>query len=451
MDFISISKFVQEIPHIGIGLILTGVFLAVLLVIASEKTDKVSITLAGVLVSILLAVTTNLVDNFSVLYQWIDMHLLITIIGITLILEMVKKSGILEVFILYFLRSIGGSFDLLMSLLALVVFLLSMVISNVLALIIVAQITILIADVAEINVKPILFLELVVANLSGMLTPIASYTAAYVSLEQNWSYLDFLLISLPFVSLMVFLTILITRKYFQSDIEKMKTREKKFGLQIQRLLQTIDPWSFVDSRKEFYRAIIIFAVVTGFLAFGTSLGLSIDIICLGGGMLVLIFFSDHVESFIRSIDWPMLFFLSGIFIMSGLIQITNIPLILNEPVLNLTALSPFLGIIGFSWTLGLLTAIIENIPLIFLLRPLIDLISTQITNPLVVWWAILAAVNITDSVVLISSVKGIFILEMTKRQGMRIGFLEYFRYGGFITLFHLFGMALYVAFLIFLI
>jgi Na+/H+ antiporter NhaD/arsenite permease-like protein len=433
----------QDLHYLGIGVILTVIFLIVLLVIASEKIDKVSITLAGVLVTLFIALTFGLVENFNILYQWIDLELLLTIMGITLIMEMLKKSGILEVFILYILRSIKGSFDILMVILAIAVFFFSMLMTNVLALIIVAQITILIAEVAEINPKPMLFLELVISNLAGMLTPIASYTAAYVSLEQGWSYIEFLLISLPYVSIMVALTIVFTRYIMYRDVMlNMKEKESSFGFHLQRILQIIDPWAFVDSKRDFYKAIVIFSVVTVFFAAGTTIGFSVDIICLLGGMIVLIMFSEHVEEFIRSIDFPMLFFLCGIFIMSGLIQETNLPLLLNEPMTQIVDLSPVLGITVFSWTLGALTSIIENIPLIFLLRPLIDLISSQ-TNVVTVWWAILAVVNITDSVILISSVKGIYIMEMSKREGMPIGFMEYFRYGLSVTIIHLVGMAVY--------
>ncbi|MFX0205981.1 MAG: hypothetical protein ACFFDT_08330, partial [Candidatus Hodarchaeota archaeon] len=133
----------------------------------------------------------------------------------------------------------------------------------------------------------------------------------------------------------------------------------------------------------------------------------------------------------------------GIFIMSGLIQMTGLQLLLNEPVISLLELSPVMGIVGFTWILGAFTSIIENIPLIFLLRPLIDLISAQ-TDSHLVWWAILAVVNITDSVVLISSIKGIYIMELANREGMRISFVEYFRYGLIVTIIHLLGMAAYI-------
>jgi Na+/H+ antiporter NhaD/arsenite permease-like protein len=349
----------------------------ILIAVASERFNKVSITLVGVFVTILFSSATGLIEDINIVYQWFDLELIMTIIGVTIIMEMLKTSGLLEVFILYILRNIRGSFYILSMILSVSVLILSMMITNVLALIIVSSITILTSQVAEFNPKPLLFLELVYSNLAGMLTPIASYTAAYVSLEQNWSY---------------FL--------------EMKEKEHTFGLELQRILKTIDPWSFVDSRRDFYKAILIFIVVTIFLAVGTSLGYTVDIICIGGGVLVLIFFSDHVEEFIKSIDWPMIFFLTGIFIMSGLIQLTEIPLLLSDPIKTLLDFSPQVGIIGFSWTLGVMTGIIENIPLIFLLRPLIDLISTTV-DPKIVWWSILAVVNITDSVILISSVKGI--------------------------------------------
>ncbi len=425
------------------GLVLTGIFFVILVTIASEKIDKVSITLVGVVITVMIAISVDLIQEIHIVYQWIDIELIMTIVGVTIIMEMLKSSGLLEVFILYILRSIRGSFYVLTMILSLSVLVLSMMITNVLALIIVSSITILIATIAEFDPKPILFLELVYSNLAGMLTPIASYTAAYVSLEQNWSYFDFLILSVPFVFMMVLLTIPVTYFMFKESFMAMKEKEVSFGLELQRLLQTIDPWSFVDSRRDFYKASVIFIVVTIFLAIGTSIGFSVDIICIGGGVLVLIFFSDHVDSFIRAVDWPMLFFLTGIFIMSGLIQLTELPLLLEAPILQLLQISPEIGIVTFSGVLGALTSIIENIPLIFLLRPVIDLLSTN-TDPRIVWWTILAVVNITDSVILISSVKGIYIMEMSNREGVSISFMDYIRYGLTITGIHLSAMAVYV-------
>jgi Na+/H+ antiporter NhaD/arsenite permease-like protein len=425
------------------GLVLTGIFFVILIIIASEKVDKVSITLVGVILTVILAISVNLIQEIHIVYQWFDLELIMTIVGVTIIMEMLKSSGLLEVFILYILRSIRGSFYVLTMILSLSVIVLSMMITNVLALIIVSSITILIATIAEFDPKPVLFLELVYSNLAGMLTPIASYTAAYVSLEQNWSYFDFLILSAPFVFMMVLLSIPVTYYMFKDSFMAMKAKERSFGVELQRLLHTIDPWSFVDSRKDFYKASIIFIVVTILLAIGTSIGFSVDIICIGGGVIVLIFFSDHVDSFIRAVDWPMLFFLTGIFIMSGLIQLTELPLLLEEPTLHLLQISPEIGIVTFSGILGALTSIIENIPLIFLLRPVIDLLSNN-TDPRIVWWTILAVVNITDSVILISSVKGIYIMEMSNREGVSISFMDYIKYGVVVTGIHLIAMAIYV-------
>ncbi|WP_455139527.1 SLC13 family permease [Candidatus Hodarchaeum mangrovi] len=437
----------QESVNFETGILLTVLFLAVLILIASEKFNKVAITFSGVIIALIISMVTGVIDKFEIIYNWIDLPLILTIIGITLIMEMLQKSGIVEVFILYILRTIQGSFNVLMVILALSIFIMSAVMTNVLALVIISSITILIAEVAEFDAKPLLFLELVVANLAGMLTPIASYTSAYVSLTQGWSYFDFLILSLPFVGLMVGITIFFTRYFYRDIFKEISIKQHNFGRQLNRILQTIDPWSFVDSRKHFYRAIAIFLVISILLSIGTSFGLSVDIICLTGGMFVLIFFSNHIEEFLKKIDWSMIFFLTGVFIISGLIQDTNIAILLQTPMEDLFHFSPFFGILGFSYILGLLTSIIENIPLIFLLRPLIDLISQKI-DPRIIWWSILAVVNITDSLFLISSVKGIYIMENAAKHGMALKFTDFLKYGVIITMIHLISMAFYIFFLL---
>ena len=90
------------------GLLLTIIFLAILIIIASEKIDKVSITLLGVIITVVVASLTGLIDDFHAVYQWFDMELIMTIVGVTIIMEMLKTSGLIEVFILYILRNIRG-------------------------------------------------------------------------------------------------------------------------------------------------------------------------------------------------------------------------------------------------------------------------------------------------------------------------------------------------------
>ncbi len=51
------------------GVLLTAIFFVILIIIASEKIDKVSITLLGVVVTVIVASITGLIDDIHIVYQ----------------------------------------------------------------------------------------------------------------------------------------------------------------------------------------------------------------------------------------------------------------------------------------------------------------------------------------------------------------------------------------------
>ncbi len=160
-------------------------------------------------------------------------------------------------------------------------------------------------------------------------------------------------------------------------------------------------------------------------------------------------FQKRTDKYLKAIDLPMLFFLNGIFIMSGVIQLTGLFLIFNPLIEQLLTSSPFLGIATLSNLIGLMSSVVENVSMLALTRPLID--TASIYNARLVWWTVLATVSINDSLLLISSVKGLYILEAARKEGIKIKFWEYTKYGVLITVIQLIGAMLYLALLLLII
>lgn len=424
------------------GFINVLIFIFIVIGVATNRVDRVSWTLFLVSVGLIVSKVTGLLQNWSDVYNFVDSQLLISIIGITMVLAILNRSGLLQLLTIAILRKTSSDFSSLVWILSALVLILSFLISNILAFIIVASITILIADSAEFDPKPLLFLQLVISNLSAILTPIASYSATYISLLLGWGYGQFIVLSLPFVIPVFFITVLFTKKYFKKEFIDLKN--KQLDSHLRDLIRSFDPMTFIN-KKLIKKTIFVFSVVIFLLIFGQIIGMTIDFTLLIGIVLVLVIFPDESESILRNdVDWKLLFYLTGIFIISGLIATSNLITITFSPVVEFTEQMPSIGILVVTWVLGFLTIIIEDLPIVFVFQP------TLITLPhqTALWWGVLTATHLTDSIFTISSVNGIVLTDMLKKEGNNISFIAYFKYGISITIIQYIFYSIYVIFLI---
>ena len=281
-----------------------------------------------------------------------------------------------------------------------------------------------------------------------MLSPISSYTSKYIALEQGWTYWEFLSLSLPFLIPMVLFTLWFSKKYYANDLREYK--QKQLSTSLQNLLNDMHTSEFIDS-KFFAKAIVVIIIIFFLLIIGPlEFGLTIDIILVFGALLVVLLIPKDMGSvFKNNIDWDLVFFFGGFFIISTLIEKSNLMSMIVIPINQVVELSPLTGLIIIGWIYTIATAFIENLPFIIFSQPLLTTISTDPTlTSQLVWWTVLASVNISDSLMLVSSVKGIYILETLEKRGTKVSFFNFSKYGIIITFIQLIFMNLYIIMLV---
>ena len=258
----------------------------------------------------------------------------------------------------------------------------------------------------------------------------------------GWDYAEFILLSVPFVIPTVFITVWFTKIYFRKEFAELK--EKQLDSSLSGLIRSFDPMIFINRRLIGW-TIVIFISVLLLLIFGPYIGISIDFALLTGLTLVLIFCPKESETILKNdIDWKLLFFLSGIFIISGLINASQIMILAFQPFIKFTDQMPSIGIVSIVWILGIITIAVENLPMIYLFQPAL----VGLPHQTALWWGILVSTHLTDSVLLISSVKGVILIDMLKKEGVFVNFFSYLKYGLSITIIHYILFTIYVLFLI---
>lgn len=127
-----------------------------------------------------------------------------------------------------------------------------------------------------------------------------------------------------------------------------------------------------------------------------------------------------------AIDWSLLAFFSGLFIVTGAIEATGLSKQL------FTAVAPILhsGIAPLTVVTAALSNVISNVPAVLLFRPEMG----AFPNPTQAWLTLAMASTLAGNLTLLGSVANLIVAEVAAERGVKLGFVDYLRAGIPITL-----------------
>ena len=140
-------------------------------------------------------------------------------------------------------------------------------------------------------------------------------------------------------------------------------------------IESFDPWALVEDRKVLFRSgVILAATVVGF-AFAQPLGVGMDFIAMVGGTAALLFAGKGVEDAIPKVNWTVILFFMGLFVIIGCVQETGALSLVAEQVVTfsgnrMSLLIPLMGVFS-----AVASSIVDNIPVAATLIPIVKDIS----------------------------------------------------------------------------
>ncbi len=165
------------------------------------------------------------------------------------------------------------------------------------------------------------------------------------------------------------------------------------------------------------------AVVAGLLiAFLVGLPI-VSSACVAAGLLLISRIRPHK---LLDIDWGLLAFFGGLFVVTGTIEVTGISEDLFE------AISPVIrgGIGPLSVATAALSNVISNVPAVLLLRSEMDALA----NPQQGWLTLAMSSTLAGNLTLLGSAANLIVAEIAATRGVKLTFVAYLRAGVPITL-----------------
>lgn len=162
--------------------------------------------------------------------------------------------------------------------------------------------------------------------------------------------------------------------------------------------------------------IVLFIMLTAF-----NLGFPVSLSALGSAALLLITRRIKPERVFIEIDWSLLVFFSGLFIITHTIN--------QYFISSISSLENYSFTGNFIWDFSIVSAIlsniISNVPAVLILSPAV----IKIPNPEAVWLALAMSSTFAGNLTLIGSVANLIVAESAKKRGVKLEFYEYLKTG----------------------
>jgi Na+/H+ antiporter NhaD/arsenite permease-like protein len=182
-----------------------------------------------------------------------------------------------------------------------------------------------------------------------------------------------------------------------------------------------------DEKIRLLRPLLYKSVVAAIIMLGSFiLGFSMPVAALGAASLLLITRRVKPERVFREIDWSLLVFFIGLFIVTKTLDYIGVSNILK----GFLALNTGNEIVDLSIISVILSNLISNVPAVLVLRPVVE----SFVNPQMAWLTMAMATTFAGNLTLLGSVANLIVAESAKKGGVKLTFSEYLKAGIPITI-----------------
>jgi Na+/H+ antiporter NhaD/arsenite permease-like protein len=408
--------------------IAVAVFVAAYVLIATERVHKTAAALAGAG----LVLGLGVVDSAHAFYSHetgIDWDVIFLLLGMMIIVGVLRRTGVFEYTAIWAAKRANGSPLRIMILLVLITAVASALLDNVTTVLLVAPVTLLVCDRLGINPVPFLIAEVLASNLGGAATLIGDPPNIIIGSRAGLSFNDFLVHMTPIAVIATVAFVLTIPWLFRGSFTVEAAR-------VADVMALNEREAIQDTRLLIQCSLVLLAVFTAFVAHPV-LHLAPSVVALlGAGLLVLISRSQP-RHYLASVEWETLLFFAGLFVMVGALVHTGVISALARLVTDATGGNALLAVMLILVVSALLSGIIDNIPYVATMSPLVAELSASIANPVhaqALWWALAIGADFGGNLTAVGASANVVVIGIAKRAGNPISFWEFTKKGAIVTL-----------------
>jgi Na+/H+ antiporter NhaD/arsenite permease-like protein len=396
------------------------IFVGAYVLIATEWVHRVVVALAGAGL-ILLFQILDAQEAFSSTEFGIDWNVIFLLFGMMVIVAVLRHTGLFEYLAILAAKRARGDPFRVMVMLVLLTAVASALLDNVTTVLLIAPVTLLIADRIGAPPVPFLVAQVLASNIGGTATLVGDPPNIIIGSRAGLDYVDFLLNLGPIVVVLLALFVLFSKRLFSDALISHPDRVRE--------LMSLDEREAIVDQRLLWRALAIFGIVTAAFVLQGVLHYEPSVVALLGAGSLLLTARSH-ERYLSEIEWPTLVFFMGLFIIVGALVKTGVIADLAQRIVSITDGDLLLTSLLLLVASAVLSAIVDNIPYVATMAPLVAVLASHIPgDTTVLWWALALGADLGGNATSIGASANVVVLGVAERSGHRIRFVQFLRWG----------------------
>lgn len=416
------------------------VFGVAYLAIVTERLHKTIVALFGAALMISLGVVTQ-EEAFHSREFGVDYNVIFLLIGMMVIINVTRKTGLFEVLAIWAAQHARAQPFRMLVLLSVITALLSAMLDNVTTVLLMAPVTLEVTRRLELNPVAFLVSEAMASNIGGTATLVGDPPNIMIASKAGLGYVDFLLMLGPIVLVIMLVYVGILWWAFG--------RTMTAAPHLQRAVLALNPRDAIREPALLTKCLWLLGLTTlGFCLHG-QLHLEPATIALLGASLFMVVshgYGQAVEGdeldYLTDVEWKTIFFFIGLFILvGGLVKVGVIRYLAGE-VVQVSRGNVAGTTMTVLWGSAFLSAIVDNIPYVAAMNPLIAELARslhpEVTNSAALmhqadivplWWALALGACLGGNGTLIGASANVVIVDLARRAGHPISFMRFMAFG----------------------
>ncbi|MCR5677016.1 MAG: anion permease [Agathobacter sp.] len=418
------------------------IFVAMFLMIISEKIERHWVTLGGALLTMIcvfglamrskeaLLEVLNIRSVFTKEFWYaageasestsgINWATILFIAGMMVMVEGMARTGFFRWLCMCIAKAVRYKTIPIFITFMVMSFVLSMFIDSITVILFLAAVTVELAQLIKFNPIPMILSEIFCANLGGSATMCGDPPNIIIGTAFHYSFVDFL----TNTGLIAILSLVVIIIYFYLVFRKELTADAQTAIDTSALPK---PASAIVEKKGFAISCVIFLCAVVLLVTHAMTGLTVAFIGVFIALVTLLTSGRHCAKVLHKVDYKTLLFFIGLFVVVGGLEETKILELIAKFIEAISNGNVHIMIAIIIWVSAIASAFIDNIPFAATMVPVIKTLSAAGSVPLTTLaWALAMGTDVGGSATPIGASANVVGTSVAAKSGYPVGWGRY--------------------------
>lgn len=368
----------------------------------------------------------------------IDWNTLALLCGMMILVGILKFTGLFQYIAIKIVKISKGNLLVIWLGFCFATAIMSAFLDNVTTILIIAPITMLLMDRIEISPVPFLISEAICANIGGTATLIGDPPNILIGSAAGLSFVEFIINLGPIALIVLIVTVMVFFLLYKNNFKHSIPTD-------------FDASKVIKNKKLLIIGVVVFLLTLIAFVLSHFFGIEPGPIALFGAIILMIAGRQDPEDWFKEVEWDIIFFFIGLFIMVKGLEIQGILDTIGQLMINVSGGDLLILSMMLIWVVGIASSFLGAVPIVTTLIPIMFFVQNSLSaktgspvNIDTLWWSMSLGACLGGNGTIFGTATNMVTVSLTSKRDDKVTFMEFFKVGYPMMLLSLLLSSLYI-------